>query len=64
MDKPQKKRPKIESISDHPAENLASLWYLFGSLVLPTPASCHDWIFRERWHVARYRVQSLQRAWF
>ena len=37
-DKPQKKRPKIESVSDRPAENLASLRYYFGSLVLPIPS--------------------------
>jgi hypothetical protein len=37
-DKQQKKRRKIESISDRPAENLTSLWYLYGSLVLPIPA--------------------------
>lgn len=37
-DKPQKKRPKIESLSDRPANDLASLRYFFGRSSLPIPS--------------------------
>lgn len=36
-DKPQKKRPKIQQLSDHPANDLGSLRYFFGMSNLPIP---------------------------
>lgn len=40
-DKPQKKRPKIESLSDRPAQNLASLQFFCGASSLPIPTIFH-----------------------